>query len=64
MNPQHDREILALRNFEELTAAEAAIALGIEPAAATVRFLQALKRLNEILRTIPGFLRGGLQSRR
>jgi RNA polymerase sigma-70 factor (ECF subfamily) len=51
-----DRELLALRNFEELTTEEAAVVLGMEPSAVTVRYLQALKRLNEILRSIPGFL--------
>lgn len=50
-----DRELLAMRNFEELSNAEAAAVLGLSPAAATVRYLQALKRLNEILASIPGF---------
>jgi RNA polymerase sigma-70 factor (ECF subfamily) len=50
-----DRELLALRHFEELSNDAAASVLGIEPAAANIRYLQALKRLNEILRSIPGF---------
>jgi RNA polymerase sigma-70 factor (ECF subfamily) len=50
-----DRELLALRHFEELSNEAAATVLGLEPAVATVRYLQALKRLNEILRSIPGF---------
>jgi len=33
--------------------------LGLEPATVTVRYLQALKRLNEILRSIPGFFATG-----
>jgi len=51
-----DREILALRNFEELTIDEAAAVLGLTKSAATIRFLQAVKRLNEVLANIPGFL--------
>ncbi len=44
-----DREILSLRHFEELTSAEAALALGIEEAAAAKRYLRALKRLKDSL---------------
>ena len=40
-----DREILSLRHFEELTAAEAAQVLGIEESAAAKRDFRALKRL-------------------
>jgi RNA polymerase sigma-70 factor (ECF subfamily) len=50
-----DRDLLALRHFEELSNEAAAVVVGMEPAAAMVRYLQALKRLNEILRSIPGF---------
>jgi RNA polymerase sigma-70 factor (ECF subfamily) len=53
-----DREILALRNFEELTIDETAAVLGMTRSAATVRYLQAVKRLNEVLASIPGFLQG------
>jgi RNA polymerase sigma-70 factor (ECF subfamily) len=53
-----DREILALRNFEELTIDETAAVLGMNKSAATVRYLQAVKRLNEVLASIPGFLKG------
>jgi RNA polymerase sigma-70 factor, ECF subfamily len=49
-----DREILSLRHFEELTAAEAAQILGIEEAAAAKRYFRALKRLKEILAAMPG----------
>jgi RNA polymerase sigma-70 factor (ECF subfamily) len=49
-----DREILSLRHFEDLTAAEAARALGIEESAAAKRYFRALKRLKEILATMPG----------
>src|SRR6266481_6122225 len=40
-----DREILSLRHFEELTAAEAAQVLGIQESAAAKRYIRALKRL-------------------
>jgi RNA polymerase sigma-70 factor (ECF subfamily) len=44
-----DREIIALRNFEELTRAEAARALGIEEAAAAKRYVRAIRRLKQAL---------------
>jgi RNA polymerase sigma-70 factor (ECF subfamily) len=49
-----DREILSLRHFEELTAAETARLLGIEESAAAKRYFRALKRLKEILAALPG----------
>jgi RNA polymerase sigma-70 factor, ECF subfamily len=49
-----DREILSLRHFEELTAAESAGVLGIEEGAAAKRYFRALKRLKEILAAMPG----------
>jgi RNA polymerase sigma-70 factor (ECF subfamily) len=49
-----DREILALRHFEELTNAEVAETLGIEQKAASIRYVRALKRLKEILAQVPG----------
>jgi RNA polymerase sigma-70 factor, ECF subfamily len=51
-----DREIIALRNFEELSNAEAAQVLGLEPPAASKRYVRALKRLKEVLKGIPGLL--------
>jgi RNA polymerase sigma-70 factor (ECF subfamily) len=51
-----DREVLALRHFEQLTRSEAARALGIEEAAAAKRYLRALKRLKELLAGMPGGL--------
>jgi RNA polymerase sigma-70 factor (ECF subfamily) len=50
-----DREIVALRNLEELSMDEAAAALGLDRPAATLRYVQALKRFNEILKSIAGF---------
>jgi RNA polymerase sigma-70 factor (ECF subfamily) len=49
-----DREILSLRHFEELTAAESAQVLGIEESAAAKRYFRALKRLKQILADMPG----------
>ena len=44
-----DREVLALRHFEELSNAETAQVLGIGEAAASHRFVRALRRLKAIL---------------
>jgi RNA polymerase sigma-70 factor (ECF subfamily) len=44
-----DREVLALRHFEELSNQETAEVLNIEPKAASIRYVRALKRLKEIL---------------
>jgi RNA polymerase sigma-70 factor (ECF subfamily) len=49
-----DREILSLRHFEELTAAETARVLEIDESAAAKRYFRALKRLKEILAAMPG----------
>jgi RNA polymerase sigma-70 factor (ECF subfamily) len=53
-----DREILALRHFEQLTNLEAAHVLGISEAAASNRFVRALKRLRKILIEAPGMSEG------
>ena len=44
-----DREVLALRHFEQLTPAEAAQVLGIKEKAAGMRYVRAIKRLKDIL---------------
>jgi RNA polymerase sigma-70 factor (ECF subfamily) len=44
-----DREILALRHFEQLSNGEAAQALGLSKSTASKRYLRALQRLKEIL---------------
>jgi RNA polymerase sigma-70 factor (ECF subfamily) len=50
-----DREILALRHFEDLSNEETAAELGIEPAAASKRFVRALQRLRPTLKALePG----------
>jgi RNA polymerase sigma-70 factor, ECF subfamily len=51
-----DREILALRHFEQLTNAEAAQVLGIQEHTAAKRHLRALQRLREMLSDMPGGL--------
>jgi RNA polymerase sigma-70 factor (ECF subfamily) len=50
-----DREILALRHFEELSNEETAQVLDIKPSAASSRHIRALKRLRDILKNTPGF---------
>jgi RNA polymerase sigma-70 factor (ECF subfamily) len=51
-----DREILALRHFEQLSNGEAAQALGLSKSTASKRYVRALDRLKEILAAA----RGGL----
>jgi RNA polymerase sigma-70 factor (ECF subfamily) len=51
-----DREVLALRHFEELTNVEVAHVLGLPKSTASSRYIRALQRLKEMLQTIPGFL--------
>lgn len=45
-----DREILALRHFEELKNNEVAALLELSPAAASNRYIRALQRLRDILK--------------
>jgi RNA polymerase sigma-70 factor, ECF subfamily len=49
-----DREILALRHFEQLSNDETAAVLGIKKTTASNRYIRALKRLKEILAGLPG----------
>jgi RNA polymerase sigma-70 factor (ECF subfamily) len=51
-----DREIIALRHFEELSNNETAQVLGLSKAAASNRYVRALTRLQAILESVPGFL--------
>ncbi len=55
-----DREVLALRHFEQLSRAEIAALIGISQAAAGKRYIRALERLRQIL----GHWPGGLERRR
>jgi RNA polymerase sigma-70 factor (ECF subfamily) len=50
-----DREVLALKHFEQLSTAEIAEVLGLSKAGAGSRYLRAIKRLRGILEQIPGF---------
>ena len=50
-----DREVLALRHFEELTNSEVAEVLGIQQKAASIRYVRAIARLKTVLDNIPGF---------
>lgn len=49
-----DREVIALRHFEELSNIETAKVLGIEAAAASKRYIRAMARLAELLASIKG----------
>jgi RNA polymerase sigma-70 factor, ECF subfamily len=54
----HDREVLILKHFEELSNAEAAQVLGIKPSAAVNRYVRALKRLKDVFQGMPGGIEG------
>jgi RNA polymerase sigma-70 factor (ECF subfamily) len=51
-----DREVPALRHFEQLSNAETARVLQINPTAASKRYVRALRKLKEILTKQPGGL--------
>ena len=53
-----DREVIALRQFEELSRAETAQVLGITEEAGAKRYLRALRRLKAVLEARPGGLEG------
>jgi RNA polymerase sigma-70 factor, ECF subfamily len=53
-----DREILALRHFEQLNRVEAAQVLRIQEEAGAKRYIRALKRIKEVLSRMPGGLEG------
>ncbi len=54
MDP-NDREVVALRHFEELSNEETAQVLEITDSAASTRHMRALMRLKEALERTPGF---------
>jgi RNA polymerase sigma-70 factor, ECF subfamily len=49
-----DREMLALRHFEELTNSEAAQILNMTVQAASMRYVRAIRRLRQMCELIPG----------
>jgi RNA polymerase sigma-70 factor (ECF subfamily) len=49
-----DREVLALRHFEQLSRSETAEVLGISQEAGAKRYFRALKRLKDVLSAVPG----------
>jgi RNA polymerase sigma-70 factor, ECF subfamily len=51
-----DREALALRHFEQLSNKETALVMDISEAAASVRYVRALRRLKDQLKSLPGVL--------
>lgn len=53
-----DREVLALRHFEELSNGEVAQVLSLSEAAASNRYVRALTRLRKDLEKIPDFFDG------
>ena len=50
-----DREVLALRHFEELTNIETAQVLDMSEQAASIRYIRAISRLRTVLELLPGF---------
>jgi RNA polymerase sigma-70 factor (ECF subfamily) len=62
MDP-HDREVLILRHFEELSNGEAAQVLGIKPSAAVNRYVRALKRLKDVFQGMPRGIEGSENDR-
>lgn len=50
-----DREVLALKHFEQMSTSEIAAVLGLSKAGAGSRYLRAIKRLRELLAKMPGF---------
>jgi RNA polymerase sigma-70 factor (ECF subfamily) len=49
-----DREVIALRHFEQLGNTDAARVLGIDGSAASKRYVRAIRRLRDLLARIPG----------
>ena len=54
-----DREVVVLRHFEELSNSETAETLGLEPSAASKRYIRAIRRLKTILDEFPDPPDGG-----
>ena len=54
----HDREVLVLRHFEELSNSEVAATLQISSTAACNRYVRAIKRLKLVFDGMPGGIEG------
>lgn len=52
---ENDNEIILMRTFEQLSNDETAEILGLTKYAASKRYIRALKKLKQLLSTIPGF---------
>ncbi|AMV33984.1 RNA polymerase sigma factor CnrH [Pirellula sp. SH-Sr6A] len=50
-----DREIILMRHYEQLNNQEIAQSLGLTEPAASMRYLRALKRLREVIDSLPRF---------
>ena len=48
-----DREVLAMRHFEQLNNSEVAQSLGLSPTAASNRYIRAMTKLAEIMQSLP-----------
>ena len=53
--PENDRAIIVLRHFDGMGNSECAAALGIEPKAASIRYVRALERLQQKLMEVSCF---------
>ena len=53
-----DREVIALRHFEELTNIETASILNLQPSAASKRYLRAMSRLSQLMSKFEGSQNG------
>lgn len=53
--PEADQQILILRHFDDLSNQDCAAVLGIQPKAASIRYVRALQRLKEKLMEISEF---------
>ncbi len=51
-----NRDVLTLRHFEQLANKEVAEVLGIQPKAASIRYIRALARLKDVIADIPGLV--------
>jgi RNA polymerase sigma-70 factor (ECF subfamily) len=52
--PSDDREVLALRHFEQMSNSEVASVMGLTPSAASHRYAKALVRLKTLMRELFG----------